>query len=62
MPTQGKAQINVSYILPSNIQAKNYQLLIQKQPGTQNQKLKVEVDGRNIYNDVLDVDHEFKVK
>jgi malate synthase len=62
VPTQGKAQVNISYTLPSNMNGNKYQLLIQKQPGTDNQKLKVDVDGKNLFNGILDVDKEVKTK
>ncbi len=62
VPTQGKAQVNISYLLPANIEIKNYRLLIQKQPGTHNQRLKVEVNGKNIYNNIFNTDQELKLK
>jgi hypothetical protein len=62
VPTEGKAQVFISYTLPSSIDAKDYQLLVEKQPGTYNHKLKVDIDGRNLYNGILDVDKEIKVK
>ncbi len=60
VPTQGKAQVNIYYTLPTSIKAKDYRLLIQKQPGTDNQKLKVEIDGKNVYNNIFALDQEFK--
>ncbi|MFN4212610.1 MAG: DUF4012 domain-containing protein [Microgenomates group bacterium] len=60
VPTQGKAKVDITYILPSTVQAKNYRLLIQKQPGTSNQKLKIEIDGKKIYDDIFNFDQEFK--
>lgn len=58
----GKAQVIVKYSLPDNVNGKDYKLLIQKQPGTYDDKLKVDVDGKNLYNGVLDVDREIKSK
>lgn len=58
----GTAQIAVSYTLPTDVDSNDYKLLIQKQPGTDGQKLKVEVDGRKLLDGVLDVDKEVKLK
>ncbi|MBI4226631.1 DUF4012 domain-containing protein [Candidatus Roizmanbacteria bacterium] len=58
----GKAQVIVKYSLASEVKAKDYKLLIQKQPGTYDDKLKVEIDGKKIYDGVLDVDKEIKSK
>lgn len=59
---EGKAQVIVDYTLPSNVSAKDYSLLIQKQPGTDNQKLKVQVDDKTVFQGVLDLDKEIKIK
>lgn len=59
VPTQGKATATIQYSVPSEL-GRNYRLLIEKQPGTDDQKLKVEVDGRTAYNGILDVDKEVK--
>ncbi|OGK41998.1 hypothetical protein A2954_05305 [Candidatus Roizmanbacteria bacterium RIFCSPLOWO2_01_FULL_37_12] len=59
---EGKAHVVVKYSLPDNIDRKNYKLLIQKQPGTYEDKLRVDVDDKNLYTGVLDVDREFKMK
>ena len=59
---EGKAQVIVKYALPDNVNSKDYKLLIQKQPGTYEDKLKVEVDNKNLYTGVLDVDKEIQVK
>ncbi|MBI3620028.1 DUF4012 domain-containing protein, partial [Candidatus Roizmanbacteria bacterium] len=56
----GRAEIDIVYELPAAISIKPYRLLVQKQPGTDTQKLKVTVDGRTLYNGVLDIDHELK--
>lgn len=62
VPTQGTAQVIVAYALPEGIDMGNYSLLIQKQPGTDNQKYKVEAEGRTVFNGVLDKDKEIKLK
>lgn len=58
---QGKAQVVVSYTLPANVSPKDYKLLIQKQPGTYSDKIKVDVDGKTILDGVLDIDKEIKL-
>lgn len=59
VPTQGKATAVIGYTVPAEL-SKSYKLLVEKQPGTDNQKLKVEVDGRNRYDGVLDLDKEVR--
>lgn len=59
VPTQGKATATIQYTVPSDV-ANNYRLYVEKQPGTDNQKLKVQVDGRTKYDGILDVDKEVK--
>jgi len=59
VPTEGKATAIIQYTVPSDL-ANNYWLLVEKQPGTDNQKLKVQVDGRTKYDGILDVDKEVK--
>jgi len=56
----GKATAIVKYILPSTISSKDYSLLVQKQPGTDGQKLKIEVNGRKLYDGLIDKDIEVK--
>jgi len=51
VPTEGMAKIIVTYTLPDKIQANDYKLLIQKQPGVISQKVKVELNGRTLYNE-----------
>ena len=58
----GKAAVIVKYSLPPNIKSKDYEVLVQKQPGTYEDKLVVEVDGKKLYDGVLDVDNEIKLK
>ncbi len=59
---EGRAQIIVEYTLPAEIKSSNYSLLIQKQPGTYDQGLKVQVDNRTVFQGILDVDREIKTK
>ncbi len=62
VPTQGKAQIKVTYWLPKEINKSNYSLLIQKQPGENNQKLKILIDNKNYFDDIFNEDKEIKIK
>jgi hypothetical protein len=62
VPTQGQATVVVKYTLPSNIDLNNYSLLIQKQPGSENQKWKVELNNKSLFDEVLETDKEIKVK
>ncbi len=62
VPTEGMAKVIVEYSLPANVDPKNYRLLIQKQSGTYEDKVKVEVDGKNIYTGDLVTDREIKLK
>ena len=55
---KGSAQVIVKYQLPKTVDSRK--LLIQKQPGTYNDKLTVELNGRQVYNGVLDKDKEMK--
>lgn len=59
VPTEGKATATIQYTVPSDL-ANNYRLLVEKQPGTDNQKLKVQIDGRTKYDGILEVDKEVK--
>ncbi len=52
----GKATVIVTYTLPTSVSSNNYSLLVQKQPGTDGHKLKVEVDGRKIFDGIMDKD------
>ena len=58
----GKAQVILKYNLSKDVSTKDYKLLIQKQPGTYEDKLKVDVDGKNIFDGILDLDKEIKSK
>ena len=50
VPTEGLAKIIVSYTLPDKIQSQNYKLYVQKQPGVISQKLKVDLNGKVLFN------------
>lgn len=55
---QGSAKVVVKYTLPEGVDTSKY--LIQKQPGTYENKLTVEIDGRKVFTGVLDQDKEIK--
>lgn len=57
---QGKAKVVVSYYLPENIKKGDYRLLIQKQPGIEDQKLTVTINNRKVYDGIFDLDKELK--
>ena len=59
VPTEGIAKVNVSYTVPANL-ANNYQLYIEKQAGTDNQKYTVNINGRKAFDGILDVDKEVR--
>ncbi|MBI4004673.1 DUF4012 domain-containing protein [Candidatus Roizmanbacteria bacterium] len=59
---QGRALVVVTYSLPTNVDAKSYRLLIQKQPGTQKDTVKVEIDGSKVYDGLFVRDRELKRK
>lgn len=50
---EGVARVNVTYILPKSLEDKAGVLLIQRQPGTADQKLKVEINGKKAYDGML---------
>lgn len=62
VPTQGMAKVIIKYSLPADIRGQDYRILIQKQPGVLNQKLKVSVDGKNLYDGAFELDQDLKVK
>lgn len=58
---KGRAEVTVTYTLPATIEANNYQLLIQKQPGEgENHRWNVTVDGAKKFSGVLKKDTEIK--
>ncbi|NTU72621.1 DUF4012 domain-containing protein [Candidatus Roizmanbacteria bacterium] len=56
----GKAQVTVKYTLPQTVNSNNYRLLYQKQPGTDEDKLKIEVNGSKLFDGVIVKDVEVK--
>lgn len=61
VPTEGKAEVQLKYILPNTISPDSYELLLQKQPGTQNDKAKIEINGNIKYQGIMDVDKQIKM-
>ena len=60
---QGKSKIVINYTLPSSIKKEDYKLFIQKQPGIEDQKLTVGVDGKTLLKDeIFNVDKEVDIK
>lgn len=57
---QGKATIVVKYTLPSGIDTNNYSLLVQKQPGVEEQKLKVQFGNKSLFEGMLRTDKVIK--
>ncbi len=57
---QGSAQVKITYTLPTEINSKNYSLLLQKQPGVERQKVKVSVDGNTYLDQSFLTDKEVK--
>jgi len=60
VPTEGKATVVVTYTLPADLSKKSYSILVQKQGGTENQKLKVEYEGKILFDGLLNVDKVIK--
>lgn len=60
VPTEGQGTVTVEYTLPSNIDTDNYSLLIQKQAGVEEQKLKVSRNGRTLFDGALRTDKVIK--
>jgi len=60
VPTQGKATVIVKYTLPSGLSTDS--MMIQKQPGVENQKWLIEVNGKKFFDGILETDKEIKVK
>ena len=52
----GYAKVNIKYTLPSYISTSPYQLMVQKQPGVDALTLKVEADGKKLYDNLFDTD------
>lgn len=60
VPTEGKATVVVTYTLPQDLSKKDYSILVQKQGGTDNQKLRVEYEGKTLFDGLLNVDKVIK--
>jgi hypothetical protein len=52
----GQGKIIVKYSLPSSVDTKNYSLLVQKQPGVMEQKLKVSFNNKSLFDGLLITD------
>ena len=61
VPTQGQATMTVNYTLPANVDINNYSLLVQKQAGVEEQKLKVSFDNRTLFDGMLRIDKVIEV-
>lgn len=57
---KGQATVTVEYTLPDTIKENGYKLLLQKQPGVENQELTVEVDGAKKFEGKFNTDKEIK--
>ncbi|MCR4313371.1 MAG: DUF4012 domain-containing protein [Candidatus Roizmanbacteria bacterium] len=60
VPTQGQATVTIKYTLPSNIDTDNYSLLVQKQGGVEEQKLKVSHNNKTLFDGLLRTDKVIK--
>ncbi|VVA43886.1 conserved hypothetical protein [Candidatus Roizmanbacteria bacterium] len=60
VPTQGQATVTLKYTLPSNIDTSNYSLLVQKQAGVEEQKLKVSYKNKTLFDGMLRTDKVIK--
>jgi len=52
----GQGKVIVKYTLPSTVDTKNYSLLVQKQPGVMEQKLKVSFNNKSLFDGLLITD------
>lgn len=53
---KGQGTVIVKYTLPSSVDTKDYSLLIQKQPGVEEQKLKVSLNNKSLFDGLLITD------
>lgn len=53
---KGQGSVVVKYSLPPSVDTKNYSLLIQKQPGVMEQKLKVSFNNKSLFDGLLITD------
>lgn len=60
VPTQGQATVTLKYTLPSNVDTNNYSLLVQKQGGVEEQKLKVSHNNKTLFDGLLRTDKVIK--
>lgn len=60
VPTQGQAKVIVKYTLPSSVDTRNYSIMVQKQPGVEEQKLKVSNNNRTLFDGMLRTDKIIK--
>ncbi|MFA6532639.1 MAG: DUF4012 domain-containing protein [Patescibacteria group bacterium] len=52
----GQGKVIVKYTLPPSVDTKNYSLLVQKQPGVMEQKLKVSFNNKSLFDGLLITD------
>ncbi len=57
---KGQGTVIVTYTLPSNIDTNNYSLMVQKQSGVEEQKLKVSKNNKTLFDGVLRTDKIIK--
>lgn len=60
VPTQGQATVTLKYTLPSNVDTNNYSILVQKQGGVEEQKLKVSHNNKTLFDGLLRTDKVIK--
>ncbi|MFA9288794.1 MAG: DUF4012 domain-containing protein [Weeksellaceae bacterium] len=53
---KGSAKVTIEYELPESISEKDYSILLQKQPGVEQQTLNVDVDGKELYDGPFNTD------
>lgn len=58
---EGRAQVTVTYTLPSTIKSNDYSLVVQKQPGVEDkQEVTITIGGQKLYDGIFDKDKEYK--
>jgi len=57
---KGRGTIIVNYTLPSNVDTKDYSILVQKQAGVEEQKLKLVLGNKTLFNGMLRTDKVIK--
>ncbi|MCA9372057.1 DUF4012 domain-containing protein [Candidatus Woesebacteria bacterium] len=53
---EGKAVVKVTYTLPSSIKKDSYSLFVQKQPGVEQQTLVVDINKKNVFDELFKKD------